>query len=227
MGLFVLPDNPLFDLKIQSPRWPVFMHALNSLSCCCLIITLYISGCAASGSHYYPVTDSAPRHSTLGFSIAPPPGNGWFERHQEDSLYYLKKTKPQFYSIYTKATEVHIEKAFNLPKDFHEYVKRQKGLQQLSNRYRNIEFRYADINDLSPFCVRYSNKFEDHTGEKANSQSFVRVKKTGIVCMHPESPQNGIDMYYMERSLSSSTEPSSLKEGEQFLSSLRFHPVVN
>jgi len=193
---------------------------------CCLIIALFVAGCASPGSHYYPVTDSAPRHSTLGFSIAPPPGNGWFERHQEDSLYYLKKTQPQLYSIYTKATEVHIEKAFNRPRDFHEYVKRQKGLGRPSDSYRNVEFRYADINGLSPFCVRYSNKFEDHTGENANKLFFL-VKKTGILCMHPEAPQNGIDMYYMERSLSSSSEPSSLKEGEQFLSSLRFHPLVN
>lgn len=202
------------------------MSAFNSLYFC-LICTAFLSSCALSGSKYYPVTDYAPRQSTMGFSITPPPGKGWFERHQEDSLYYLKKTQPQLYSIYTKATEIHVDKAFRLTKDFHEYVKSRKEFRQPPVGYRNIEFRYADIDKLSPFCVRYSNTFEDHGGQSASGKTFFRVEKTGILCMHPESPQDGIDMYYMERSLSSVASPSFHKEGEQFLSSLRFNPMVN
>ncbi len=203
------------------------MYAINSLSFCCLIITVFVSGCALSGSTYYPVTDSTPRRSTLGFSITPPPGKDWFERHQENSLYYLKRTRPQLYSISTKATEIHVEKVFSLPEDFHEYVKSLKEFRQPPVSYRNIEFSYADIDDLSLFCVGYSKPYENHGGQNAKGQAFFRVEKTGILCMHPESPQDGIDMYYMERSLSASATPFFQKEGEQFLSSLKFLPVVN
>lgn len=205
------------------------MHALviNSAALCCLAIAALASGCALPGSRYHPVTDTAPRHSTLGFSISPPPGKGWFERHRQGSLFYLKKTRPQLYSIYTRATEIHVEKAFRLQKDFHDYVKNQRGFGQSPTSYRHVEFRYEDIDTLSPFCVRYSNKFEDHGKKSTNDRDFFRVRKTGILCMHPGSPQDGIDMYYIERSLSSSSEPSFQKEGEQFLSSLRFYPVAN
>lgn len=204
------------------------MHPIkiNLFTLCCLTIAALAGGCALPGSRYYPVIDNAPRHSSLGFSISPPPGEGWFERHEEDSLFYLKKTRPRLYSIYTKATEIHFDKAFRLPEDFHRYVKNRKSFRQSPEGYRQVEFRYKDIEELSPFCVRYSNKFEDHGRKTTNDQGFFRVRKTGILCMHPGSPQDGIDMYYLERSLSSSAEPSFQKEGEQFLSSLRFYPVV-
>lgn len=180
------------------------------------------AGCAIPGSSYYPVTDTIPRQSTLGFSICPPPGTGWFERHKQDSLYYLKRTPPQSSSIYTRATEIHVEKAFRLAQDFHQFVKNQKEYRKLPERYQNVTFRYTDIGELSPFCVRYSNTYEDHGAEELSG--FYQVRKTGILCMHPESPQDGIDMYYLERSLSSSPQTSFIKEGEQFLSSLRFYP---
>lgn len=188
------------------------------------IVFLFV-GCAMPGNSYYLVTDTIPRHSTLGFSISPPPGVGWFERHKEDSLYYLKRTSPQSYSIYTKATEIHVKKAFRLPQDFHEYVRNQKEYRKLPERYQNVKFRYADIDELSPYCVRYSNTYEDHGLVQEKNTGFYQIRKSGIFCMHPESPQNGIDMYYLERTLSSSPEPSFMREGEQFLSSLRFYPI--
>lgn len=191
------------------------------------MLALLASACAKPVSKYYPVTDCAPRKSTLGFSVTPPPGKEWFEKHKEESLYYLKRTQPRLYSISTKATEIHVDKAFQMKKDFYDYVKNNKELARPPESYRNIEFNYTDMNDLSPYCVRYSNTYEDHGGQNASAQTFVKVKKTGILCMHPESTQNGIDMYYLERSLSSAQEPSFQKEGEQFLSSLRFQSLVN
>lgn len=193
----------------------------------CLMPILLLGACAKPTSKYHPVTDDTPRQSTLGFSITPPPGAAWFERHNQESLYYLKKTRPKLYSISTKATEIHVDKVFHQKSDFHDYVKSRKAPSQSHTRYKNIEFQFTDIDKLSPYCVRYTNKYDDHGGQNGKGQSYVRVKKTGIFCMHPDSPQNGIDMFYQERSLSSSREPSFQKEGEQFLSSLQFQSIVN
>ena len=193
----------------------------------CLMLILLLSACAKPATKYHPVSDDTPRQSTLGFSITPPPGAAWFERHNQESLYYLKKTRPKLYSISTRATEIHVDRAFHQKSDFHNYVKSRKALAQSPTRYKNIEFQFSDIDNLSPYCVRYTNKYDDHGEQSSKGKSYVRVKKTGIFCMHPESPQNGIDMFYQERSLSSSQEPSFQKEGEQFLSSLQFQSIVN
>lgn len=203
------------------------MNKFSVSSLSCLLLVLLLGACARPASEYHPVTDAVPRESTLGFSVTPPPGTAWFERHHDESLLYLKRTRPQHYSIATRATEIHLEKAFQQKRDFHDYVKSLKELSQPPSSYRNVEFRYADVDDLSPFCVRYMTKYEDHGAKIAGGQSYIKVKRTGILCMHPESPRNGIDMYYQERSLSSYREPSFQKEGEQFLSSLRFQSVVN
>ncbi|RPH41853.1 MAG: hypothetical protein EHM86_03410 [Desulfobulbaceae bacterium] len=191
------------------------------------MLIVLMSACAKPVSTYHPVTDDTPRQSTLGFSITPPPGVAWYERHNKESLYYLKKTRPKLYSISTKATEIHVDKVFHQKSDFHDYVKSRKALSQAPTRYRNIEFEFTDITELSPYCVRYENKYDDHGEQKSMGQPYVRVKKTGIFCMHPDFPLNGIDMFYQERSLSSSREPSFQKEGEQFLSSLQFQSTIN
>ncbi len=192
-----------------------------------LFLTAFLlCGCAGSGGSYFPVKDVVPRHSTLGFSICPPPGAGWYEKHKDDSLVYLKNVRPASYSISAKATEIHVDSAFTLQQEFHAYVKKNKEYRKLPAQYRNVQFNFSDVAGLSPYCVRYQNTYEDHTAAMAAGAPYYKVKRSGIVCMHPESPGDGIDMYYLERI--PATQSASLsfeQEGERFLSSLQFHPV--
>jgi hypothetical protein len=186
-----------------------------------------LCGCAVTGDTYFPVKDVVPRHSTLGFSICPPPGAGWYERHQEDSLVYLKNIKPATYSISARATEIHLENAFTVQQEFHEYVKKNKEYRKLPAQYRNVRFSYSDVTGLSPFCVKYQNTYEDHATAKEAGTPYYKVKRSGIICMHPESPSDGIDMYYLERFAATQSAGQSFEqEGEQFLGSLQFHPVT-
>lgn len=182
---------------------------------------------ATSSNTYFPVKNREDRASSLGFSIAPPSGVGWYEKLNDNSLYYLKKIQRKDYSIYTKATEIHLDNTDLEADRFLQYVKNVKMLNASSGDYRNVSFRYTHDKDLSPLCVRYAQNYEDHGIKNLNKDEFVRVEKKGLVCMHPETPQNGIDMFYVEsiKQTHAQQDQSYKDEGESFLSSLKFHPV--
>jgi len=74
----------------------------------CLFLTTFsivVSGCSHTDSKYYPVANNSPRISSLGFYILPPPGGDWYEKHLDNSLYYLKRTGGGSYALTTRATE--------------------------------------------------------------------------------------------------------------------------
>lgn len=212
--------SSLFVLRSSLPYLPVL-----------LIILISLGGCAETGSftnHYFPVNNNKKRESSLGFSITPPSGSGWLEKLNNDSLYYLKQIKTKDYSIYTKATEIHLADANLEAGKFMQYVKKTKGLHTESSNYRNISTTYSPDTELSPLCVRYYQRYEDHGNKNLKSDEFIKVRKNGLVCMHPDTLSDGVDMFYVESFLhtKASDYPSYREEGESFLSSLKFHSSV-
>lgn len=204
-------------------------RALFSLLPALLFVTTLI-GCASSyENRYFPVHSSKKRESSLGFSITPPSGSGWLEKLNEQSLYYLKQTRSQDYSIYTRATEIHLAEAYLEAGRFMQYVKSCKELSQLSGNYRNVTTTYSRDPELSPLCVRYYQRYEDHGKKNLRPDEFIKVRKNGIMCMHPETLRDGVDMFYEESVVHSrgSGYLSYREEGESFLSSLRFHSIAN
>lgn len=211
-----------------APNLSVFQSSLLYLSVLLIIISL--GGCAAqtnsSANHYFPVNNNKKRESSLGFSITPPSGSGWLEKLNNDSLYYLKQIKTKDYSIYTKATEIHLADANLEAGTFLQLVKKTKGLNIDSSDYRNISTTYSSDTELSPLCVRYYLRYEDHGNKNLKSDEFIKVRKNGLMCMHPDTLSDGVDMFYVESFLHSKGNgyPSYREEGESFLSSLKFHP---
>lgn len=207
------------------------LQTTRSLLTVLLIISL--CGCASPtnsfSNHYFPVNNNNKRENSLGFSITPPAGAGWFEKLSKDSLYYLKKLNTNEYSIYTKATEIRLPAAALEAERFMQFVKETREIQVISNLYRNISSTYTVDSELSPLCVRYLQKYEDHSKKNLKVNDFIEIRKSGLVCMHPDTLYNGIDMFYVESFLQSkaSTNTSYREEGESFLSSLRFHAAVS
>jgi hypothetical protein len=199
-----------------------------------LATLILISGCisllaaCATDTRYYAVRDHKPLVSTLGFSITPPPGDNWYESHQNDSLLFRKLGKYKTYSLTTKATELVLNKKFDRQRDFMNYVKEIKALhlnkKQLSNA--STMFSWADSTD-SQYCVRYQQDYEDHGLRNLGKNDYVMVKNIGLICMHPETPEVGIDISYLEKSIASAHPPSYKDEGEKFLGSLMFFHKKN
>lgn len=209
------------------------LSALQSSGC--LLTALFIislCGCSSQtnsfSNRYFPVNNNNKRESSFGFSITPPAGAGWLEKLNKDSLYYLKKMNTKDYSIYTKATEIHIPDTDLEAEKFLQFVKETRKIPAKSNSYRNISTTYTVNPELSPLCVRYLQKYEDHGNKNLKVNDFIKIRKSGLVCMHPDTLSDGVDMFYMESFLQSeaSGNTSFKEEGESFLSSLKFHAPV-
>lgn len=192
-----------------------------------LLLGLSLCCCTPYSSRYHQVNNSKKRQSSLGFSIKPPSGSGWLEKLNNDSLYYLKQTRSPEYSIYTKATEIHLADPYLEAGQFMQFVKKSQELDIEAGNYRNISSQYAYDTALSPLCVRYSQRYEDHGNKTLKSDEFIKIRKSGVMCMHPDSPSDGVDMFYVESFLQSKAtgHPSYREEGEFFLSSLKFYPA--
>ena len=195
-----------------------------------LVFLFLFTGCALHGSstnHYFPVRNHESRKSSLGFSIKPPSGPGWYEKLNNKSLYYVKKLPSTDYSIYTKATELHVNQTALHQESFLRFVKRRKNLDRSSGRYRNITSRYTVAREISPLCVRYSQAYDDLRDGKRPDKLYVRVNTQGLMCMHPRRPESGVDMFYVESYLPDKRTvipPLFQQEAEYFLKSLEFDP---
>lgn len=188
----------------------------------------FFAGCSSVGSkntRYYPVKQHTPRENSLGFSILPPPGNNWHEKLRNNSLIYLKKDQPETYAIYTQATEIIFDHPISKENELVEYVMKTKNVDLTSGRYKNYTSQYYTKKSPTQQCVRYNNNFEDHGVKNLAEKTFVIVKSSGIFCLHPDTPDVGVDLYYYEKSLSGVDNMSYKNEGEQFLSSLNFNTI--
>ena len=210
-----------FSLRLR--RFRPFLSSLPVV-----LLSLSLCGCASYSSRYHLVNNSKKRESSLGFSIKPPSGSGWLEKLNNDSLYYLKQTRTPEHSMYTKATEIHLSDTHLDATQFMQFVKKSQELDINTGAYRNISTQYAYDTALSPLCVRYSHRYEDHGNTTLKPDEFVKIRKSGIMCMHPDRPSDGVDMFYVESFLQSkaSGHPSYREEGEFFLSSLKFYPAA-
>lgn len=207
------------------------VRSYSGLLSIALLLLISLCSCASPltshTNHYFPVKNREQRVNSLGYSIAPPSGIDWYEKLNDKSLYYLKKIQTADYSIYTKATEIHLDHSELEAGRFLQYVKNDKKLNATSGDYRNVSFRYTLDKELSPLCIRYVQDYEDHGIKNLEKDEFIRVQKNGLVCMHPETPENGVDMFYVESVKQSQAHQDQTykEEGENFLSSLKFHSV--
>jgi hypothetical protein len=175
---------------------------------------------------YHAVTNYKPRESSLGFSIIPPPGVNWYEKLENDSLYYLKINKAhKRYSILTEAREVHLKKDLKDSTEFKNYVKSEKEKSLTAASYENPNVTVQLEESASKKCVRYVVSYQDHGIKGLREGSYVKVGTQGLFCLHPDNPRIGVDMSYVEKSLSNTVENSYSHEGEQFLASLSFQQV--
>lgn len=192
------------------------------------VIMFFLSSCSthSNKARYYAVKNYKPRASSLGFSIVPPPGDNWFEKLKNDSLYYLKISKShKRYSILTEAREVRLERRFGSPDELLRYVENEKEKTLLAADCKNGKVSVRLESSLSEFCVRYSKMYEDHGVEGLRGRRHVNVDTQGLFCLHPGNEKVGVDVSYVEKSLSDTVAKSYRNEGELFLASLNFQEI--
>lgn len=191
-----------------------------------ILLSLFIlSSCGSVSSKYHMVKHNNPRHSTLGFSVKPPPGDDWYEKLKDDSLQYLKigQATNHSYSLFTQAREVKMNKRMKHSLDLKHHVKNEKSGQLPVNGITNLQTSYTIDRAVSKYCVRYSQSYDDHSFKGLRRGRHVDVIVSGLYCLHPDNQRYGVDVSYVEKTLSSAALRSYKAEGEMFLSSLHFH----
>lgn len=190
-----------------------------------LSLLLLSTSCALDHNRYIPVFTSQPRISTLGFSIKPPPGSGWYEKINDGSLYYLKRLQEKNYFMYTRATEVHFNYGFSGGEAFLNYVRSQKSINNDPTLFKNTRNSYQQ-SDKYGSCVRYQQSYDDHSKKEKQRNTTTplptKVTTHGLICIHPDDPLVGIDLYYLERTIPGQEIVTYTHEGERFLDSLSF-----
>ncbi len=189
-----------------------------------LYVVILFSACSQKSitDKYRPISNHKARVNTLGFKISPPPGNNWFEKHVDNTLWYIKKTSSPSYLLTSRATEIQELLSFHDQHDFIEHVKKTKIQKGTTGNYKNTTFTYTLQDSISDFCLKYYYSFEDHSDKYSISDTYVITKESGYYCMHPEKSSAGIDIFYQEKFYQNSKATSYRVEGERFVNSLTF-----
>lgn len=196
-----------------------------------LFAALQLVACVSNSTTAYPtyldyhkVYDNFPRMSSMGFAIKPPAGRGWFEAQVDSELLYRKKVGKNDYAILSKATQL----VFPSPDVSYatlERVIRQRQGEFLNNpRYQKPNLTISRA-EGRPSCAFYSLEYDDHGNDRVAASSVVHVVSRGLLCSHPDMPQNGIELSYQEQRLNNATALSFRGEGEAFLNSLVMRPL--
>jgi len=186
-----------------------------------LFFSILLVSCSTT-SKYYPVNNTAPRISSLGFYISPPPGDNWYERHYQDSLFYFKNTKENNFALTTQATELFISDDDTLEGVFLSHMKERAPVDSNRKTILNSSLQYTRDQIASSQCIRYQRSYHDYGHDKKGRYPYVKIFNKGLVCRHPDSPKVGIDVSYMEKSYPMVPFTSYRNEGEVFISSLSF-----
>ncbi len=205
------------------------LAAMKTLLGSFFLLTLFLlSSCSSVNTKYHMVRHQNPRQSSLGFSVTPPPGDHWYEKLKNDSLFFLKiADSSDSYTIFTEAREVRLSQTFSNSADFLMFVENEKNENLVNEDFQAANTSYRIEGSLSEYCVRYQQNYQDHGMEGLRGRRHVVVNSSGLFCVHPDNSDVAIDLSYVEKSLSDVETESYRNEGEMFLASLNFYPVTN
>ena len=189
-----------------------------------MMLVLLAVSCPASDIGGTPLLNRDPRISSLGFSFIPPPGAHWLEKYGESSIKYLKKIDPTNGTLFTSATELHTQQRYPTPDAFKEYIRNKRKPNEVPSRYTNPLTSYALESGIAPFCVRYHEQYEDRGAKNLNGRDFLIVLNHGLICLHPDNPKVGVDIYYSYRYPPNVKDEGLIHEGEEFVNSLKMLP---
>jgi len=170
-----------------------------------------------------PVEQPAQRFNDAGFSVVPPPGNGWYGMRIGGMISFGKA----FSATHTFASDIAVIRVthqFAHPEDFMQFIEQSKLQDTNPNRFTLLINDYVLDPKVGPYCVKYHQRVEDHHSPVAPGQTLI-LDDFGVTCLHPDDPHRAVQVEYSERSLSGDITSSVFAEGEAFLSSLQFVPL--
>lgn len=182
-----------------------------------------LAGNAGAQLRAMPIAAPDAVYNLEGYSVAPPPGNNWFElRRDKYNVYFGKRIESPTHSFIATAMSAQIAEKFEKPEKFRDHISKMLPVRG-DARHTVIESRVETDETLGRFCVRHYIKEEDRGAPSARGTA-LRVETFGVSCLHPDDPGLTISVSYTERGIPAETSAELRGEGEGFVRSLKFTP---
>ena len=188
-------------------------------------LAILVSGCASAPSippGAEPVRQPAQRFNDAGFSVVPPPGDGWYGMRMDGMITFGKAFSPM-HTFAASIAVIRVKNQFASPQDFLHFVDNAKSKGTNSQRFTVLVSDFALDPAVGPDCVKYHREAQDHESPVAHGKTLI-LNVFGITCLHPDDPHRAVDIEYSERSVAGNVTSSVYAEGQAFLSSLQFVP---
>ena len=173
-------------------------------------LIVLMAGCAGVSTSEVPVTDTPVRIESPGFSILPPPGDGWFLRRvQYRGMDFIAFRKELGNPTHTIAAGV---AKHGIRPDSDEYRVKPEVFAQLvesalvqSNpppprgRLRIIKYTVVPDSRLG-YCAKETVTFEDVGSpfSKGTKEGFLLQEDVIYYCLHPDSPTVAVEINVSE-----------------------------
>jgi len=177
------------------------------------LIVLIATGCAGFPSSV-PVTDPTVRMEFPGFSVLPPPGDGWSLRraqyHGMDLIGFRKELGNPTHTVAATVAEHSVRPDLVQFADYHlkpEVFARfvEEGLVRSNpppprGRMRNLKYTVEPDSRLG-YCARQITKAEDVGSPfaKDTKEGFLLQEDFAYFCLHPDSPTVAVEIDVSEQ----------------------------
>ncbi|HEU5303959.1 MAG TPA: YncE family protein [Gemmatimonadales bacterium] len=195
-----------------------------------LIVALLAAACS-TGPDLTPVPRSGQRMQFDGFSVLPPQGDGWYvaptlpkdEVWRSVAGFVKQGSSDAGAAIWATAAVANIDTPFPTREQLLQQLLRSRETELRGGRFRLLEFRSAP--GPTPGCHRYDAVAEDRAVPEFPGVVFVLSLRHAL-CLHPNAPTLAVNIAYSERRRQGQPAAKIEGEGEPFLTSLQFSPML-
>jgi YVTN family beta-propeller protein len=191
--------------------------------------SLLAAGCTAA-PNLAPVRSE--RMQFDGFSVLPPSGDRWYVAPTlpKDEIWRgvagfvkLGSNDGPGNAIWASAAVANIDTPFPGRDQLLQQLLRSRESELRGGRFRLLEFKSAP--GPGPGCHRYDAMAEDRAVPEFPGVVFV-LSLHHAICLHPNAPTLAVNIAYSERRRQGQPATPVEREGETFLTSLQFAPLV-
>jgi hypothetical protein len=168
------------------------------------------------------------RVAFAGFSVTPPPGDGWFIADQASPAGQPAPKAAYGAHFGDGGTALAFVYAFTLPgnvKDPEDILKQIVATAHRGGRRTHVTSSTSELATVNGArCVRAIGLADD-TGVPGHADEVFKLTKWNLICLHPQDPAFLVNMDYSERIAPGSISPIQQSVRDGFLQSLMFEPL--
>lgn len=185
-----------------------------------MVAGVVVTGCASGPK---PMQDHQPK-SELGFRFEPPQTSGWSEIKPEGRKGFIydktiKGVDPKRHAISFNVQYGSIDTGLTRPEEILNFVRMRK-----ENHFQSMRFQIQkDVSRFVTFRGAKCLEFDSLAKDKTLNQN---LSLAGLFCIHPDDMKRFVEISYSQRHELSRPELDIFDEGERFVRSVSFLPIL-